>query len=275
MYEIAPSEFKKGRKYLAGAVGAPVILTGIPLLITGLLTLLVASGPPAAVAMVFFGLISAAVGLLIGLVISGVLIHRRSKWSREIRERIAADGIRAEEVDWFRHELRSNEKRTLKALTARDLLLADAYRETLASRLTATRIVRSAKRELSNARRRESSVKRLSKGGATDHQAEIQDDIRKISRIEEQAREMLAEAETRLQMIEATAVRHGGIADHELALKKLSARAAELPLALESARMHEKIMEELEDRGSEDLTLPAGPGETIEEANGPSSRSDA
>jgi hypothetical protein len=57
---------------------------------------------------------------------------------------------------------------------------------------------------------------------------------------------MLAEAESRLQMIEAAASRGGSIADSELALKKLTARTAQLPLALESARMTEEIRLELE-----------------------------
>mgnify|MGYP001254984682 FL=1 len=57
---------------------------------------------------------------------------------------------------------------------------------------------------------------------------------------------MLAEAESRLQMIEAAARRQGGLADSELALKKLSARSSELPLALEAAKMSEEIRLELE-----------------------------
>ena len=57
---------------------------------------------------------------------------------------------------------------------------------------------------------------------------------------------MLAEAETRLQMIEAAAARGGNLADSELALKKLSARSKSLPLALEEAKMAEEIRLELE-----------------------------
>jgi len=57
---------------------------------------------------------------------------------------------------------------------------------------------------------------------------------------------MHIEAETRLQMIEAAARRGGSVAETELALKKLSARTAELPLALESAKMEEEIRRELE-----------------------------
>ena len=62
---------------------------------------------------------------------------------------------------------------------------------------------------------------------------------------------MLAEAETRLQMIEAAAVRGSGLADSELALKKLSARSQELPLALEEAKLREEIVKELENEAAE------------------------
>ena len=49
-----------------------------------------------------------------------------------------------------------------------------------------------------------------------------------------------------LQVDEAAASRQGGLADSELALKKLSARSSELPLALEAAKMSEEIKLELE-----------------------------
>ena len=57
---------------------------------------------------------------------------------------------------------------------------------------------------------------------------------------------MRVESETRLLMIEAASRRGGNVADTELALKKLSARTSELPLALESAKMEEEIRRELE-----------------------------
>ena len=163
-----------------------------------------------------------------------------------MRERIAADGIKAEEIEWFRNELKPSEKRALKAVSARDLLLADAYRETLASRLTATRIVKSSKRELLLAKQRQNSLKRLKSKRSDDFQAEIGRDIEKINEINAEAKLMLAEAEARLQMIEAAATREGSLADSELALKKLTARTAELPLALESAKISDEIRRELE-----------------------------
>ena len=163
-----------------------------------------------------------------------------------MRERIAADGIRAEEIDWFRNEIKSSEKRALKDLERADAMLADAYRETLASRLTATRILKSSKRELLLTRRRENKIKYLNAEKSAEFRAEIKRDEDKIKTINEEARQMLAEAESRLHMIEAAAMRGTNLADSELALQKLSARAKELPLALEEAKIAEEIRAELE-----------------------------
>ena len=246
MYEITPAELGRGKKLAIGAVTAPIVLTAIPAAATFLLMLLAAAQPPFAVVIFFVGMVLTAFGFISGLIVSGVLFQRRAKWTREMRERIAADGIRAEEIDWFRHELKSNEKRALKAVEARDLLLADAYRETLASRLTATRIVKSSKNELLIAERRQGSLKQLKSSRSEEFRVEIEKDIQKISKISDEAKNLLAEAESRLQMIEAAASRQGGLAESELALKKLSARASELPLALEAAKMSEEIRLELE-----------------------------
>lgn len=251
MHDITPAELNRGKKLAIAGITAPLAFTAIPALVTFLLVFLSASGPPVAAVIFFVGMIVTALGFLSGLIISGILFGRRAKWTNEMRERIAANGIRAEEIDWFRHELKSNEKRALKAVEARDLLLADAYRETLASRLTATRIVRSSKRELQLAKKRQSSLRQLKSSRAEEFQSEIEKDIEKISKINEEARNMLVEAESRLQMIEAAASRQGGLADSELALKKLSARSSELPLALEAAKMSEEIKLELEKKDIE------------------------
>lgn len=246
MYEIDDKEMRRGRRLATAAAAAPVVLGGVPLVVTFLLVLLVAAGPPAAAAMLFGGLIITLIGFVIGLGLSAYFLHRRSTWTKELRERIAADGIKASEIDWFRNELKSNEKRALKAVEARDLLLGDAYRETLASRLTASRIIRLSRKELNDTRRRESSLKRLRSDRADEYRKQVDEDVAKISRIGEEAKVMLLEAESRLQMIEAAASRHGSIADSEMALKKLSARTAELPLALEAAKMSEEIRREMD-----------------------------
>ena len=62
---------------------------------------------------------------------------------------------------------------------------------------------------------------------------------------------MRVEAETRLQMIEAASRRGTNFSDTELALKRLTARSAELPLALEALKMEEEIRRELEKEETE------------------------
>ncbi len=246
MNDITPYHLTRGKKLAIGAAAAPLVLPIIPAVVTFLLLFFALSGGPAAAVVLFIGTVLTVIAFIAGLIVSGVLVHRRSVWTSDMRERMAAHGIKAEQIGWFRSELKPHEKRALKAVEARDLLLADAYRETLASRLTATRIIRSSKRELLYARKRQNSLKQLKSARSEEFQSEISRDVDKIGSIHDEARQMLAEAESRLQMIEAATSREGSLADSELALKKLSARTAELPLALESAKIAQEIRLELE-----------------------------
>jgi len=248
-YDISKRDFARGRNLKIAAISAPFVLSGVPAMLFLALMFIFGSTPPVAATFFFIGLILTVIGFVIGLGLSGFFAYRHSIWTKEMRERIAADGIRAEEIDWFRNELKANEKRALKDMKRTDPMLEDAYRETLASRLTATRIVRSSKRELLLAKRRQTKLKqlkRLNRESSEKFNAEIERDVQKIGSINEEAKLMLAEAESRLQMIEAAAVRGSNLADSELALKKLSARASELPLALEEAKMTDEIRRELE-----------------------------
>lgn len=245
-YEVTPRELARGRNLKFAAWLTPVVLTGIPALITFLLLFLTVSTPPAAATVLFLGLLITAIAFVASLAFSGVLAFRYSKWKDATRERIAADGIKAEEIEWFQRELKPAEKRALREISANDLLLGDAYRETLASRLTASRIIKSSRREMTETQKRLARIRMLRSQRHSDFQAEIQKDINKLNDINRDAKEMLAEAETRLQMIEAAALRGGGLADSELALKKLTARTSELPIALEAAREHQEVLAELE-----------------------------
>jgi len=240
-YDVTKKDLAKGKRMKIAAWTAPVLLSILPFLLFFIPFLLFDSIP-----LFFFAIISAVIGLIIGLIVSGVLAYRYSNWTKMMRERIAADGIKAEEVHWFINELKPVERKALKEIEAGDLLLADAFRETLASRLTATRIVKSSKQELLLAKRRQNKLKYLKSESSKDFQTETNRDIEKISSINKEAEQMLAESESRLQMIEAAAKRGGTLADSELALKKLSARTKELPLALEAAKMQDEIRRELE-----------------------------
>ena len=245
-YVVTKNDLAKGRAMKITAWSAPFLLSIVPVLVFSVLFVLFGTTPPLAFTFFIFGLIIAIAGFVAGLIISGVFAYKYSEWLKKIRERIAVDGIRAEEIEWFMNELTTAEKKSLKEIQARNLLLADAYRETLASRLTANRIAKSSKQELLLAKRRQSNVKNLKSANSKEFLEEIQNDIENLSNIEQEAKLMRDEAVTRLNMIEAAARRGTSFADNELALKKLSARTAELPLALESAKMEQEIRRELE-----------------------------
>jgi hypothetical protein len=245
-YQVTDRELARGRNLKIAAWTAPILFTGVPAVLFTVLAFVFGTTPPVAFTLFVLGIIATALGFVIGMVLMGFFIYRRSTWTREMREKIAADGIKAEEIEWFTHELKSSEKRALKEITRADLLLADAYRETLASRLTATRIVKSSKRELVLTQRRKAKLKQFKNERAADFRQQLDKDAEKINSIHEEARLMLAESEARLQMIEAAAVRGRSLADSELALKKLSSRSQNLPLALEEVRLTEEIARELE-----------------------------
>lgn len=262
--DITKADLARGRRLKIVGISAPIVLTALPFIIFFLITILLSTSPAFAISSLFIGFVLSVIGLVIGLSISGFTFYRHQEWSKQMRERIASSGIGADEIDWFRKELKPSEKRALKALKAADPLIEDAYRETLASRLTATRIVKSSRKELQSVKRREQKLKSLKPENAKRFLKELASDNEKVGSIHNEAKQMLAEAESRLEMIEAAAARGGSLADTEVALKKLAARASQLPLALEAARIHGEAILELEDANEPDL-LEAGL-EEIEES---------
>ena len=252
-YEVSRKDLAKGKALTYGMWLSPFLFSIIPALILFVLYLVFSSIP-----LFFFSLFALGIGFFVGLIVSGILLFYRKNWVVRIRERIAVDGIKAEEVGWFQHELTSAEKRALREIDRQDRLLADAYRETLASRLTAARISKSTNRELLLVQRRQNKLKYLKTNVTPDLQEQLKADAEKLSGIKAEAEQMRVEAETRLQMIEAASRRGGNFAESELALKKLSARSAELPLALEALKMEEEIRKELE----KDDSLKSAPEQT-------------
>ncbi|MGI8469637.1 MAG: hypothetical protein ACR2N3_14425 [Pyrinomonadaceae bacterium] len=246
-YEVTRGDLVKGKALSFGMWLAPVLFSIIPALLFFILSLFYGAVP-----LIFFSLISLVAGFLFGLIVSGILLFYRGKWLAQIRERIAVDGIKAEEVGWFQPELTSAEKKSLKEMDKQDRLLADAYRETLASRLTAARIIKKSNRELLLVRRRQNKLKYLKSERSEEFQEELKRDGARLQEINKEAKEMRTEAETRLQMIESAVMRGSTLADSELALKKLSARAEQLPLALENLKMEDEIRQELESETEDD-----------------------
>ena len=261
--EVTKRDLARGRNLRIAGITAPIALTVLPLTVFLILTAIFAGTPTVVISTIFFGAVATVLGLLIGLGLSAFFFVKHQRWSAEMRERIAIGGIGANEIEWFRKELKPAEKRALKALKIADPLILDAYRETLASRLTATRIVRSSRRELQAAKRREFKLKSLKAENTKTFLGQLKTDSAKLNSIHEEAKQMLAEAESRLEMIEAAGARGGSLSDTEVALKKLAARASQLPLALEAARLQEEAVIQLEtsDRLGEkireaDLELP-------------------
>ena len=251
-YELTKRDIAKDKLLRLAAAGFPLVLPVVPALVFFLL-FLVSSLTPTAAMFLFLSLISLVAGFVLGLAGSGLTMLYRSRWLTGLREQLAADGIKAEEVDWFKNELKGSEKKALKDLREKTPLLADAYQETLASRLTATRIIKSSGYELVLAKRRENKLKYLKSENLEEFREEIKKDIENISRIREEAKEMQIESESRLQMIEAAARRGTELAGNEMALKKLNARSAQLPLALEEAKMEEELRKEFVDQLEQDF----------------------
>lgn len=245
-FEVTRKDLVKDKALKFGAWLFPVLLAVIPAVIFFVLFFLFGSTPPAAITYFSLTIISLVVGFIVGLIISGILLYYRSRWLALIRERIAVDGIKTEEVRWFENELTSAERKSLKEIESSNRMLADAYRETLASRLTATRISKSTKKELLLVQRRQNKLKYLKTDASSQLQEQLKEDRQKLEEIKKESEQMRMEAETRLQMIEAASHRGNFTGDTELALKKLSARSAELPLALEALKMEEEIRRELE-----------------------------
>ena len=245
-YEITRSDVARDKLLKIGAWSLPFILSVIPAAIF-FFFFLMTSLPAQAAVWLFIAIASLIGGFILGAIISGGLMYYRSRWLAEVRERLAVDGIKAEEVEWFKHELTTAEKRSLKEIEAKNLLLGDAFRDSLAARLTATRIQKSAKQELMLIKRRQSKLKHTNAENSAAFKQELDHDFSKVTEIQKEAEAMRVEAENRMHQIE-TAARHGtNFSETELALKKLSARTSELPLALESARMEEEMRKELEE----------------------------
>ncbi len=243
-YEITRRDLAKDKALKYGAWLAPVVFSLTPAVILFVLSFF---STGATVAMfVFLSLISLVAGFVLGGIMTGGILFYRSRWLADVRERLAVDGIKASEVEWFKHELKTAEKNSLREIERKDLLLADAFRDTLAARMTATRILKSTKHELLLVQRRQNKLKYLKSENSANLQKDLQTDLEKLNKIKNEAEEMHIEAETRLQMIEAASRRGGTVADTELSLKKLSARTAELPLALESAKMEDEYRKEFE-----------------------------
>jgi hypothetical protein len=77
-------------------------------------------------------------------------------------------------------------------------------------------------------------------------QLELRADRTRLEEVKLEATERRAEAEARLQMIEAAASRGASWAETNIALNRLSTTREQIPLALEAARQEQQALEESE-----------------------------
>jgi uncharacterized membrane protein len=204
-----------------------------------------------------FALTSLGVFSVFGLVAAFAVVFYRRLWERKLRERLASDGVTAEELRWFESELTDEQRRTLAEMEARKPLLAGAYRETLAARVTAARVLASARRDAQLVERRI----RTAEGFQTSNRAELEQDLRKdrerLSRVEGEAAEHMNEMDARLLSIESLASRDASAAETELALRRLGSARENLPLGIEGLREELDAREEAE-REIRELLSPPG-----------------
>src|SRR5215208_6795687 len=219
-----------------------VAATSLPApLVFLVLFLSTAATDSAAVYLLLAGL-SLTLGFALGVVIAALLLVYRRNWLSKLRDRLASDVITANEVVWFRSELISAERKALAEIEQSNPLLADAYMETLANRLTASRIISRSKREMLKVERQINRAPTLRTPESDALQKELAADHEKLEQLRQQANEHLVKAKTRLQVIEATASRKLNEGETDLMMQRLGSAQDQLPLVLEMAQLEQQAL---------------------------------
>ena len=190
------------------------------------------------------GLSSIPFSLITAIIVSLILVFMRRGWARRLRDHLASDGITADEVEYFLPELTSGERRALREMENRQPLLADAYRETLALRLNASRLSANSRRNLLLVERRINRARYLNAPDTAVLIEELGRDRARLEVLKQEAAARRAEAEARLQMIEAAASRGASWAETNYMLQRLDEGRKHLPLGLENARAEQELRED-------------------------------
>ncbi len=202
---------------------------------------------------------SVPVSLIIAAITTVFLLLYRRRWIRDLRDRLASDGITADEVGFFLNELTGGEKRSLKEMGRQQPLLADAYRETLALRLNATRLNARARRDLLQVERRINRARYLNAPDTSVLLEELAQDRERLERLKQEGASRRAEAEARLQMIEAAASRGASWTETNYMLQRLDEGRKNLPIGLETTRAEQQLREETERELRKELTSETRP----------------
>jgi len=231
-------------RLLKAAPWISVIATSLPGPLIFLFLFLTTTATDSAALYLLLAGLSLAVGFSVGLLIAAILLIYRRRWLARLRDRLASDGITASEVVWFRSELTSAERAALDEIQQTNPLLADAYMETLASRLTASRMISRARREILRVERRLNRVRAIGGSDTSALQEDLTADRERLDQLRQHATDHLARAKTRLQEIEATASRKLNELDTEIMMERLGVTESQLPLALEMAQLERQVLKE-------------------------------
>ena len=119
-------------------------------------------------------------------------------------------------------------------------MLADAYCETLAARLTATRIVARSRGAILKVERQMNRTRNLIGIDTSALLNDLRTDRQRFDLIRSEATVRLSEAKARLQTIEAAANRSLSQSETELMLRRLTAAQEQFPLALEILNLEQE-----------------------------------
>jgi len=222
-------------------------LVSLPAPIIFLILFLASSTTETAAVYLFLTILGAALGLGAGLLLLFFFALYRNRWLKKFRDRLAVDGITASEVHWFKPELTTAERKTLKEMEGKSPLLADAYCEILANRLMATRLINRTKRDLLLVERRLNRLALIQGADTNSMQAELREDRDRLTDVRRQATARLADTQARMQMIEAAASRDLSHGDTYAMLQRLTAAQSHLPLSIEMAQLEKRALLEAEE----------------------------
>jgi len=235
-------------KLLSWAPWLSFLVVSLPVPIVFLILFLAAGTTETAAIYLLLSFVSLGLGLVVGLLVLFILLFYRRRWQSRFRDRLASDGITAAEVPWFTSELSSEERKTWAELKRKNPLLADAYCETLAARLTATRIIARARGETLRVERQINRTRNIRGVDTTKLLADLLSDRQRSAELRKEATIRLSETKARLQTIEAAANRSLSQTETDVMLRRLAASQEHFPLALEMASLEEAALREIDSR---------------------------
>ena len=249
MLQKTPGKLNAGDERIAQLLSwtpwLSLVLVTLPLPIVFLVLFLVAGTTESAAIYLLLSFVSMGLGLVVGLVILIFLMLYRRRWHGRLRDRLAADGITAAEVPWFASELSSEERKTWGELKQSNALLADAYCETLAARLTATRIIARARGETLKIERQINRTRNIRGVDTNSLLGDLNADRQRSEGLRMEATARLSEVKARLQTIEAAANRRLSQKETDSMLRRLAASQEHFPLALEMAHLEQEALREM------------------------------